>query len=538
MSDWRTISNASDRLKWYQNKGQLKLNFFLSIIFVGMVLNGYDGSLVSGLQASDAWQADLGYPDGVRLGLLNAIGSISGLFVGPIITYIDENLGRRWGIRFYGYTMLIGSVIGCIAGVSGANGYGLFVAGRAIIGLGLASFLMTSLIVVQEITHPRSREAIAASWDSYWILGSVIAAWVNFGCVGFITSSWSWRIPYIIQVPFALYILIAVQFVPETPRFLLARGRDAEAYAFLVEYHGNGDVDDPLVRFEFKEMKEAIRTEQAAKAEKWSTILKKRSNLHRLGLAALMVFLTNLSGSSIIYFYYTTVFDLVGITDATTQTGIQAGLSMFTWFCQIAAVYVGKYVGRRKILLFIWPTLLLSLVGLCVSSGVFANASENNNRAGVATVALVWIYLGFFNASNPVLYSYPAEVQTFSMRSKGLLVWNTVSQLMSAYVTWVDAIALDAIGYKYYIVYMPLVVIQWVLVYFCKSSLSINQNMWNYYLTYRFIDMVETKGYTLEEIATVFDGKNPSLTSVDILPPGEQQGGEADDSKSREDGVE
>ncbi|KAJ4497419.1 putative hexose transport-related protein [Lentinula lateritia] len=500
MSDWRAISNASDRLKWYQNKGQIKLNFFLSIIFVGMVLNGYDGSLVSGLQASDSWQADLGYPDGVRLGLLNAIGSISGLFVGPIITYIDENF-----------------VIGCIAGVSGANGYGLFVAGRAIIGLGLASFLMTSLIVVQEITHPRSREAIAASWDSYWILGSVIAAWVNFGCVGFITSSWSWRIPYIIQVPFALYILIAVQFVPETPRFLLAKGRDAEAYAFLVEYHGNGDVDDPLVRFEFKEMKEAIRTEQAAKAEKWSTILKKRSNLHRLGLAALMVFLTNLSGSSIIYFYYTTVFDLVGITDATTQTGIQAGLSMFTWLCQIAAVYVGKYVGRRKILLYIWPTLLLSLVGLCVSSGVFANASENNNRAGVATVALVWIYLGFFNASNPVLYSYPAEVQTFSMRSKGLLVWNTVSQLMSAYVTWVDAIALDAIGYKYYIVYMPLVVIQWVLVYFY---------------------MVETKGYTLEEIATVFDGKNPSLTSVDILPPGEQQGGEADDSKSREDGVE
>lgn len=40
----------------------------------------------------------------------------------------------------------------------------VFVAGRAIIGLGLASFLMTSLIVVQEITHPRSREAIAASW--------------------------------------------------------------------------------------------------------------------------------------------------------------------------------------------------------------------------------------------------------------------------------------------------------------------------------------------------------------------------------------
>lgn len=65
-------------------------------------------------------------------------------------------------------------------------------------------------------------------------------------------------------------------------------------------------------------------------------------------------------------------------------------------------------------------------------------------------------------------FSDPAEVQTFSMRSKGLLIWNTVSQLEGAYVTWVDAIALDSIGYKYYAVYMPLVIIQWFLVYFCE----------------------------------------------------------------------
>lgn len=64
-------------------------------------------------------------------------------------------------------------------------------------------------------------------------------------------------------------------------------------------------------------------------------------------------------------------------------------------------------------------------------------------------------------------FSDPAEVQTYSMRSKGLLLWNTVSQLEGAYVTWVDAIALDSIGYKYYAVYMPLVIIQWFLVYFC-----------------------------------------------------------------------
>lgn len=93
----------------------------------------------------------------------------------------------------------------------------------------------------------------------------------------------------------ALYILIAVQFVPETPRFLLSKGREQEAFQFLVEYHGNGDPNDELVLFEYEEMKEAIRKEQEAKSEKWSTILRSRANRHRMGLAMLMTFMTNVS---------------------------------------------------------------------------------------------------------------------------------------------------------------------------------------------------------------------------------------------------
>ncbi len=58
-----------------------------------------DGSLIAGLQAFDAWHSDLGNPDSVRIGLLNATGLLSGLFVGPVITYIDEHFGRKWGIR-------------------------------------------------------------------------------------------------------------------------------------------------------------------------------------------------------------------------------------------------------------------------------------------------------------------------------------------------------------------------------------------------------------------------------------------------------
>lgn len=66
----------------------------------------------------------------------------------------------------------------------------------------------------------------------------------------------------------------------------------------------------------------------------------------------------------------TTVLNLVGITDTTTQTGLGVGLSAWTYIVQIVAVFVGKRVGCKPIILIIWPLLLLCLVGLCVSGCV------------------------------------------------------------------------------------------------------------------------------------------------------------------------
>lgn len=472
-----------------------------------------DGTLISGLQAFDAWHEDLGLTDSnprssALIGLLNAAGPISGFFIGPVIQYIDDRWGRRWGIRFYGYNILVGTAISCAAGVSGTkgnSGYAVFVVGRFIIGFGLAAFLMTSLAVVQEITHPRSRQRVASSWNSYYILGMVVASWVNFGS-SYLKNSWGWRLPYILQLPFALYILIAVQFVPETPRFLLSKGRDADALRFLADYHGDGNASDPLVVFEFDEMKEAIVAERHAKAEKWSTILRSRPNRHRLGLALLMTFVTQMAGASIIYFYYSMVFDSVGITDPSVQTGIAAGLNMFTWLCQIGSVMTERFFGKKRILLWCWPLLLLCFVGLTVAGAQFAKSDQQDHKSAIATVVLVWIYLGVYNVACPIIYSYPAEVQTYSMRTKGLLVWNQATQVQGTYVTFVDSIAFNKIGYWYYIVYMPLIVIQWVL-------------MKRY--------MVETNGYTLEEIALAFDSWEHLPFTGHAQPAGEAEAGKA-----------
>ena len=78
------------------------------------------------------------------------------------------------------------------------------------------------------------------------------------------------------------------------------------------------------------------------------------------------------------------MFELVGVTGATTQTGIAAGLNMFTWVCQVVFVWLGKRVGRRTIMLSIWPCLLLGLIGMCVATAIVTNSADGNRAAGIA----------------------------------------------------------------------------------------------------------------------------------------------------------
>jgi hypothetical protein len=113
------------------------------------------------------------------------------------------------------------------------------------------------------------------------------------------------------------------------------------------------------------------------------------------------------------------------------------------------------------------------------------------------------------------------------MRSKGMLVWNAVTQIEYTYTAFVDAIALEAIGYKYYAVYLPLVVIQWFLLKFCELTLTFCISPPSRVLAMEIPPwrqdadeavMVETFGYTLEEIAFAFDrASTDSLTANTLL---------------------
>lgn len=93
-----------------------------------------------------------------------------------------------------------------------------------------------------------------------WFVGSIAAAWITFGTRE-IDSTWSWRLPSLLQLLPSLIQLSTIWFLPESPRWLISNDRHEEAMAALKRYHGDGE-ETELVKLEFEEIRAAIDHEK------------------------------------------------------------------------------------------------------------------------------------------------------------------------------------------------------------------------------------------------------------------------------------
>lgn len=83
------------------------------------------------------------------------------------------------------------------------------------------------------------------------------ASWVSYGTER-IPDTWSWRIPSILQGLPSAFQFFLVLLAPESPRWLVSKGKEDRALKTLAYYHADGNEQDPLVQYEFEEIKAAI----------------------------------------------------------------------------------------------------------------------------------------------------------------------------------------------------------------------------------------------------------------------------------------
>ncbi|KAH6990701.1 putative hexose transporter [Ilyonectria sp. MPI-CAGE-AT-0026] len=489
------------RVPWWKRRNLVTLYTYIIVLILTNTANGFDGSMMNGLQTLSYWQEYFGEPRGPILGLFNAsmsLGSLCGLFVVP---YLIDRFGRKSGLVVGCTVMLL-----AVGLQTGAQNFGMFVAARLIIGFGDSIVLGSAPLLIAEIAHPQDRAVLVTLSGASYHSGAFIASWVTYGTLQ-IKSDWSWRLPSLLQGICTVVILVGVWWMPESPRWLINKDKHEKALEIMVKYHAEGDADDEFVQLEYAEIRAAIALDKESDQTNWTDFLKTKGNRRRIGLITAIGLFSQWSGNGLISYYLKYVMDSVGITKAETQLGINAGMKTQALLFNFFFAFFIDRLGRR-------PIYLVSTIGTCVVFNLWTIVSaryeiDPNKGLGYSFVFFTFLYGVFYDIKSGLMTNYTTEILPYGLRAKGFTWLNFCVTAALFFNQYINAIALDAIAWKYYIVYCVFLGLEVFIIYFF---------------------VIETRYTPMEEIAKYFDGDDAidvgEVAAADMKERGIELGGE------------
>ncbi|KXH41336.1 hypothetical protein CSAL01_02816 [Colletotrichum salicis] len=439
----------------YKSKSQMTLYAMMCLCVLNGIMNGYDGSVMSAINAMDPFQSR--FQIGLTGELNGAVFSIYtvGSIIGSLLCgYIMDRWGRR-ACMFSGASMIVlGSV------------------------LQASSFKLPQFFIGRFI---------------------VVAAWTCYG-TNLIPNDWAWRIPYIVQLVPATIVISVVWFLPESPRWLWSQGQTDRATEILTKYHGDGNPHSALVKLELDEIRMSLEAEQELRNNNWNykILIDNRPNRYRMWLIMLVAVFSQFIGGSVISYYLPAMVRGVGITDSSRQLLLNGINTVISFVSGIFGSFFVDKVGRRP--LFLWGTFFTGLVYIPIN--ILAAKAEHHLDEGTtvpkaqayAFIAMIFSYGIFWGFCwTPLQALYPAEILNNEIRAKGMGAKGFISGVASFINTYGTSVSIKHIGWKTYTIFLVL--------HFLHLGLM-------------YLSCVETKERTLEELEEIFSDEKPVKRSL------------------------
>ncbi|WOO83298.1 Sugar transporter STL1 [Vanrija pseudolonga] len=412
---------------------------------------------MGGLLTGDAWVAqfpEINTNKGANgssslQGTVVAIYEIGCLFGSLIAFAIGDYLGRRRMI-------MLGSVILIIGAALQTAAYGIpqFIVGRIVAGIGNGINTSTVPLWHSETTRAHNRGRAVATELAINTFGTMSSYWIDYG-FSFVKNQSQFRAPLGFQMAFAIVTLVLIQWCPESPRWLLSRGRDADAQAVLRQLSVEPlAYRDAVVDAEFKQITEWIAEEKAALVRDGKPISQFRAcftngkdrYFHRLVLGMGSQFMQQLCGINAIAYYSAVIFEQsVGLARNTSLL-LAGGNGIVNHLASIPPIFIIDRIGRRK--LMIW-----SVAGQAVCMALMAGGTSRTAH-GPGIVATTGIFFfSFFFASGllSVPWLYPTEIAPLPIRTCSAALGSASNWIWNFVVVEITPISLHSIGYKTYI---------------------------------------------------------------------------------------
>ncbi len=411
---------------------------------IGGFLFGFDSGVINGTvdglrAAFNSSEAALGFEVASML-----LGCAIGAFVAG---RLGDLLGRR-GVLIISALLFLLSALGAGA----AHASWLFVAARVVGGFAVGAASVMSPAYIAEVASARYRGKLATMQQMAIISGLFAAFLSNFllaRAAGASTEvlwlgqeAWRWMF-WMQAIPSLLFLLLLLA-IPESPRFLVARKRLAEAEAVLVRLYGAGqarvklaEIEDSLAQGEHRPRFADLRDSASGRIRGIIWV--------GLGLAVLQ----QLVGINVVFYYGAVLWQAVGFSenDALLINVLSGGLSIGA--CLVTVLLIDR-IGRR-------PLLWIGSVGMAVSLALmvvaFASGALVEGRLqlsdGMGRLALVAanVYVVFFNMSwGPVMWVMLGEMFPNQIRGSALAVAGAAQWTSNFAITVTFPVLLAGIG--------------------------------------------------------------------------------------------
>jgi MFS transporter, SP family, arabinose:H+ symporter len=419
-----------------------KLNLFLLrsalVGALGGLLFGFDTAVISG--ATKALTETYGLSPAM-LGF-TVSSALWGTVLGSIFAgYPSDRFGRLAALRGLAVFYIV-SALGCAA----AWDWTSLVVFRVIGGLAIGGSSVIGPMYIAEIAPAARRGRLVALFQFNVVLGILVAYFSNYlvGLAGLGGAEWRWKLG-VAAAPAVLFFL-ALFGIPQSPRWLLRRGRQEEARAVLVKA-GEKDVD--------REIQEILATVSGEGAGRSVPLFQWRYRLP-VFLAISIGMFNQLAGINAILYYLNDIFLAAGFDKVSSDLqSVAIGFTNLV-FTMIAMSLIDR-LGRKKLLLVGACGTAVCLAGVAVI--FFTKAHQG---------MLLWLlvaYIAFFAFSQgSVIWVYLSEVFPNLVRAKGQSLGSFSHWFMNALISWTFPMMAATSGGAPFAFFAGMTVLQFVVV--------------------------------------------------------------------------
>lgn len=431
---------------------------------LGWMFDAMDVGLLSFVMVALA--AEWGLTQG-EVGIAISVG-LFGMFVGAAASgTLSDRFGRKAILMA---TLLLYSVATGLTAL--AWGYGVLLVLRFVTGLGLGGELPVASTLVSEVAPARQRGRMVVLLESFWAYGWILAALIGY----LVIPEFGWRAAFLIGALPALYVLVLRRNLPESPRYLLRRGRFDEAREAAARFGVEVDAPDGG---------EAEPTERSAGGTGLKTLW---SGAYARRTAMLWVLWFGM------VFSYYGIFTWLPQILATSGYGLVRSFEfvLLITLAQVPGYFSAAYLverwGRKR-------TLVVYLIGCALAVLVFGLRGLGSEASGVELI--LWGSLvSFFNLGAwGVVYGYTPELYPTEARGSGTGWAAGVGRVGGIAGPYLVGLMLDAPGLGVLAVFSMFAVV----------LLVIAADVW--------LLGEETKGRTLDEISGS-PGVAPAVSQV------------------------